>query len=340
MRIGYIFKKVDKKCFYVITLVLSLSNFVHGQNIRTKDGVLIGKRDELFYSCKQIFDKDIASHNYKGNLISKEICDCLLDSLIPMFNYNELQSASKNLNLDLLFENPHNSNKTCQCLNKFYMNLEVRSCVGDFLNNSAEGESLSYEQAVNFCSCYIPKLYASGFSYKDDKDVENQNSPFYNEIFLPCLNSVLQGNLNNDSFNSYIPNDILGGGSISKIKLIDYLGQGFKLKIIINGISQYFLFDTGASIMIINSETERQLIKNGALKKSNYLEEKEFTLADGSTVLAQVVKINNVVIGDYTVNNVQCAIVKNGSLLCGKGFLDKFQKWHLDKENLNLTLYK
>jgi clan AA aspartic protease (TIGR02281 family) len=337
---NYIFKKASLKLFCVIALLLSLSNFIQAQNVRTKDGVLIGKRVELMESCKQIFDKDIESYSYKGNLNSNEICNCILDSLVPMFNYSELQSASKKLNLDILFENPHNSNKKCQCLNKFYMNLEISSCVRDFTNDSSDGESLTYQQSVNFCSCYIPKLYASGFSYQDDKDVENENSPFYNEIFLPCLNNVVKSDFKNESFNNYVPNDILGGGEISKIQLTDYLGKGFKLKIIINGISQYFLFDTGASIMMINGETERELIKMGALKRSNYLEKKEFSLADGSIVLGQVVKLDNVVIGDYTVNNVQCAIVKNGSLLCGKGFLDKFQKWHLDKENLNLILYK
>lgn len=334
------FNEANKKCFHVIVLILSLSNFVHAQNIKTKDGVFIGSRDELIAPCIKIIDDALANYKYKPNIDSKEFCNCILDSIFPMINYNELDQAGKNIDLAGLILKYKDSFRSCQCLKSININLGISSCVGNYLNYSIGDENFSLEQAINFCYCYVPKLYESGNTYKDENDIDDKNSPFYNEIFLPCLNNVLKGSLKNDSLNSYVPNDILGGGSISKVQLTDYLGKGFKVKIIINGISQYFLFDTGASIMMINSETERELIKNGALKKSNYLEKQEFIIADGSKVLGQVVKLNNVVIGDYTVNNVRCAIVKNGSLLCGKGFLDKFQKWYLDKEKLNLILYK
>ena len=66
----------------------------------------------------------------------------------------------------------------------------------------------------------------------------------------------------------------------------------------------------------------------------------EYTLANNQTVKGNMVKVDNIVIGDYTLNNVVIAIIDEGSLLCGKSFLDKFKKWEIDRQNNVLILYK
>ncbi len=76
------------------------------------------------------------------------------------------------------------------------------------------------------------------------------------------------------------------------------------------------------------------------MKKEDYLSKTEYTLANNKTVKGQKIKVNNIVIGDYTLNNVIIAIIDEGSLLCGKSFLDKFKKWEIDKQNNVLILYK
>jgi len=57
-------------------------------------------------------------------------------------------------------------------------------------------------------------------------------------------------------------------------------------------------------------------------------------------VIGQEVKVDNITIGDYAVDNVVIAIIDEGALLCGKSFLDKFKKWEIDKQNKFLILYK
>jgi predicted aspartyl protease len=79
---------------------------------------------------------------------------------------------------------------------------------------------------------------------------------------------------------------------------------------------------------------------NGVLKKENYLNKTEYTLANNQKVKAQMVKLDNVIIGDFTLNNVIIAIIDEGSLLCGKSFLDKFKNWEIDKQNHVIILYK
>jgi predicted aspartyl protease len=53
-----------------------------------------------------------------------------------------------------------------------------------------------------------------------------------------------------------------------------------------------------------------------------------------------MVKLDNVIIGDYTINNVVVAIIEDGVLLCGKSILDKFKKWEIDQNNKLLILFK
>ena len=82
------------------------------------------------------------------------------------------------------------------------------------------------------------------------------------------------------------------------------------------------------------------LFRSGILKEDNYLEKTHYSLANNQTVSAQKIKINNVNIGDYTVNNLTVAILDEGSLLCGKSFLDKFSRWEINKEEKVIILYK
>ena len=57
-------------------------------------------------------------------------------------------------------------------------------------------------------------------------------------------------------------------------------------------------------------------------------------------VTHQLVRLKNVKIGDYILNNVIAAIIDEGSLLCGTGLLNKFRKYELINDEGILILYK
>jgi clan AA aspartic protease (TIGR02281 family) len=122
--------------------------------------------------------------------------------------------------------------------------------------------------------------------------------------------------------------------------LVNYYEQGYKVKISIDGISKYYLLDTGASNLIINRDVERDLLINGSLTKKDYLGTELYSLANNQNVTAQLVRLNNIKIGEYVVNNVTAAIIDDGSLLCGIGLLEKFRKWELDNGEEMLILYR
>ena len=52
------------------------------------------------------------------------------------------------------------------------------------------------------------------------------------------------------------------------------------------------------------------------------------------------IKIKEIEIGDYIINDVVIGIIDEGALLCGISFLDLFKKWEIDKDSNSLILYK
>ena len=233
---------------------------------------------------------------------------------------------------DYIFEDSGNS--------ETQRKYSIKSCVKEILDAPENNDLWTKKLAEEYCECAMDKLFSKGYTYKDIQEIEDENSESFNEIAMPCISLVLGDNPEFKSSNTYNINDIEGDKYRSFIPLVDYLGQGYKIKISISGVSKYYLFDTGASDLIIDRDTERELLLNGVLKRGNYLGKTQYTTANNQIMEAQMVKVNNITIGDYTIGNVVISVVDEVSLLCGKSFLDKFYKWEIDKQNKVLVLYK
>jgi clan AA aspartic protease (TIGR02281 family) len=340
-------------------LLLIITNVVPclGQIVKSNDGVSLGERSEIISACTKGTDKQMMNINGL-EIESHKYCTCICDNLIPTINSWEMEKYMKENKVMELFTKGKNLEILLKCLegnHKFYddykfepdknnpelqKKLGIKQCVNEIINDDEWKDTWTKELAEEYCDCAINKLLSAGSSYKDILQIENENSLTFNEIAFPCLSETLKTKEGFKSSSSYNVNDIKGGSYLSLIPLIDYLGNGYKVKITIAGVSRYYLLDTGASDMIIDRETERELLLNGVLKRENYLSKTEYKLANNQVVKGQKVKVDNVVIGDYTLNNIVIAIIDEGSLLCGISFLDKFKKWEIDKEKNVLMLYK
>jgi clan AA aspartic protease (TIGR02281 family) len=319
----------------------------------------MGKRTDLIKSCIDAAAEQ--DFNIKGmSFDAKSYCYCFIDKLTPnVYSWEIINAMKKGDIIDLITEDK-NWKILKECLapsiefsdDLKYSDLDfgeyeekaiafmVKTCVDDFFSDQELSELFTMEEVATYCSCALLKLIISGFSLSDIQSIENVDSEIFNEISLECLNDLLLSVGLAQSNNSYVAEDIIGRSYSSQVPLIDYLGKGFKLKISINGITKYFLFDTGASDLVIDTETERELLLNGTLKRENYIGKMQYELANKDIVTGHLVLLNNVSIGDYKVNNVVAAIIEKGSLLCGKSFFDKFRKWEVDFKNKTVTLYK
>lgn len=340
----------------IVFLTLTLANNLFSQNLYTKDNVDIGERSVFIETC--ITGANQRFINVNGiEIDAYSYCSCMGDNLIPSITSTELMDAIQNNKVAELVTNETNFGILMNCvennielkddykfndapLNDITQKVAITVCVQEILSDPENLEFWTPELANQYCDCAISKIYALGYTYKDILELELEDGASFNEIVVPCINDIVSLFDALDFSNTYIPSDIIGSKTSSKVELTDYLGQGYKVKISMNGVTKYYLLDTGASDLIINEEVERELIKNGTIKDGSYVGFNTYAMANNEEIEARVVLVDNIKIGDYTLNNVYVAIIDNGALLCGTGLLDKFKKWEVNKENKLLILYK
>ncbi len=287
----------------------------------------------------------------------EKYCSCVVDEIVPTLYSSEFEKAVKEGSVMNLLLEDDNFIKIAECVHnntivdesfsfsnvdydELSIKMVIEQCVIE-LNKDPELQNiLTKELAEDYCKCMYAKLIENGITYEELIEIENENGIAFNEVAVPCLNEILEDMDPPVSTNTYNKLDIKGINYSSEVQLSDYLGQGYKLKISIDGITNYYLFDTGASGFVINRNLERELLLNETLNRDDYIGKEYYSMANGDIIEAQLVKINNVKIGSYVVNNVVAAILGDGALLCGKGLLDKFRKWEVDMENEILILYK
>lgn len=331
--------------------------FIEEPSRKTKDGINLGDRTDFISDCiKSVNKKSINMRGFEINTIN--YCGCTYDNLLPTLYSDEIKAALKNKSIDNLLSSDKNLKILMDCLKnnsiidpkiKFTepndstgtaKKFAISTCVKGILEDSIRSKTWTQKNAETYCTCAVENLYAKGYSFVDIEHNANENNKLYNEIVAPCFNLAVKDGTKNANLTEYRPEDIIGNVFSSKVLLLNYLNQGYKIKISINEKIKYYVFDTGASDITINRDFERELLLSGALTKESYLGTEYYTLANGQQVKVQLVRLNNVKIGDYTVNNVIAGISEGNTLLCGKGFLDKFRKWKFDTEDNSLTLFK
>lgn len=339
---------------FTFLLISFINNICNGQNLVSKDGLVLGKKSDFFNACvKGVKNEFVKINDIEVN--SENYCTCLMDNFIPNINSKYLiQAVNDNKLNELILQDEYfhffsdcidnnikiNDKYRFENQDEIVTELSIKNCVNEILNDTSLIYIFTPQLAKKYCECSIEKLYNSNYSFKDLKDIENLNSITYNELIVECFNEILKNNSNFSFSNNYSINDIIGDKDSSVIKLIDYLGKGYMLKLSIGNISKYYLFDTGSSDLLINKEMESILIENGSLKKENYLEEIKLKLANNQIVTGRKVKVDKIIIGDYQVNNIIITIIEEGTLICGRSFLDKFKKWEIDNDKKILILYK
>jgi predicted aspartyl protease len=92
-----------------------------------------------------------------------------------------------------------------------------------------------------------------------------------------------------------------------------------------------FVVDSGATDVSIPADVVMTLMRTGTLAKSDFLGEKTYVLADGSTVPSQTFRIRSLKVGSKVLQNVSGSVASvEGSLLLGQSFLSRFKSWSVD----------
>jgi len=322
----------------------------------SKDGILLGKKNELVTNCITNFfletnitiREDSETYNNK-----KKLCECMITTMTKHLNFDEIGSITDNtLKIeDVVYKKGNEAIlkdfKNCSgiLLNSLDSNFDISK--GGFDDNFLLGCESTMNESYNadsevinshlYCECLKNETNKRGLKVSL-KDLKDENSVVFNELIVNCVNKpgVIKNKENNTN-----ENDVLGSNNFEYLPIIN-LNEINKVKISFGSISKYFIIDSGASNITISSSFERELLLEGVIKKENYLDDEDFSTADGSIITCKVILLNNINIGGFLVNNVKIAVVKNdkSDLLLGKSLLNKFKKWSIDNQKSLLYLEK
>lgn len=116
----------------------------------------------------------------------------------------------------------------------------------------------------------------------------------------------------------------------------------YELQASLNDVAGKFIFDTGASGIVINGSFYNRLERSGQLTRNDYRGAVQSIIADGSVVTGSLYNIRTLKAGNLTLRNVQVTVMPqaNAGMLIGQTFLAKFGKVTLDFDNSRLILEK
>lgn len=108
----------------------------------------------------------------------------------------------------------------------------------------------------------------------------------------------------------------------------------------VNGLPLDFVYDTGASTVLISLAEAIFMFKNGLLTEKDIVGGTKFGTADGSIHEGTIVNLKRLQIGDLTLSNVQANVVHNmnAPLLLGQSALSRLGKIVFDYSNSTLTI--
>jgi hypothetical protein len=106
-----------------------------------------------------------------------------------------------------------------------------------------------------------------------------------------------------------------------------------------NTLQLEFVLDSGAADVSIPADVVLTLVRTKTLTKSDFMGQKVYALADGSTVPSQTFRIRSLKVGDLEIQNITGSVADvKGSLLLGQSFLSRLGKWSIDNQRQVLVI--
>ena len=245
-----------------------------------------------------------------GNYSRKEIL--IFDGLFEngYIKQGKLYNSNGSIEFDGLFENGYIKQ------GKLYNSNGNIEFDGLFENgNIKQGISYNESGVKEYDGSWVS---SDGYLLKDGKGIEYFNGIGYKTNYKNGVEII----------NQYDPNDIQGTSSdLIEINLeTRENGTNELISISIHGLSSIkkYIFDTGAETFDISPTMEKYLLDNNFINSEDYLTPR---MSSGfrydDKILSRRVKISNIKIGNYIVNNVVATINNSDDdpLLCGRALL-------------------
>lgn len=347
-----------KKIIWLLLIVFLLKcNIIYSQkenredNLYSKDNILLGKKIDIIKNCANTYfenNKNLKLSDKSDTFKNKyDFCECYVTTIANNFTSNEINGfndGSLNFEQEYLKRNDTILNSALlKCTKLIAKNIDgdsnmksfgIEDCVKYYNNFHKDlGKEIDFQV---FCECVNKKENSLDIKTTIN-EINDSNSVIRNELLIDCANKSKISNLSNNEINH---NDVLSNFNYENIPIIQN-NKLNKIKISFGKISKYFTIDSGATDSSISVILEKELLLQGVIKKQNYIEDGFYEIADGKVIRCKKVKLNNVKIGNFIVNNVTISIRKTGvDLLLGNSFFSKFKNWTINNNEHILYLEK
>lgn len=101
-----------------------------------------------------------------------------------------------------------------------------------------------------------------------------------------------------------------------------------------------FVVDLGAADVSISPDLFSILLKSGTIKQSDFLDDQNYIMADGSLIKNKVFILKSIKLGEIEIKNVRATVSNslNSPLLLGQAALQKIGKYQIDNEKSLLII--
>jgi clan AA aspartic protease (TIGR02281 family) len=100
-----------------------------------------------------------------------------------------------------------------------------------------------------------------------------------------------------------------------------------------------FTIDSGASDVSIPADVVSTLVRSGTITRDDFIGERTFMLADGTTVPSAEFRIRTLKVGTLILHDVTASLSNaKGGLLLGQSFLSRLSNWSIDNQRHALLL--
>lgn len=312
--------------------------------IRTKEGYKILKRWGMIMNCLKSLHKD------RSDEAAFSVCQCMVDKFDGHFTrkqYNRHTSGGV-INISELIEEDtalKQQIQECYTASGKTVLLQAEGFEEEFVAQCKESlqknteKQLDPEKLDNFCRCQLQMVKEKKLTDAELKALSNPNSLLFYEVMYKCGNPLGNKGDATTEWTTEIAKDIDGPGS-DTIHTLTIDGMTY-VKIRIGSSLQVWLFDTGASDLLINTDMESALKQEQVITPASYRGTGEYEMANGMIDTCRKYVVNGVRIGRYTLNNVMVAVTDKGKrIIAGKGLLNKFSSWSLNNQESMLILNK
>jgi hypothetical protein len=324
---------------FCTSLAVAQDEYIH-----TKEGSRVLKRRQVVFDCLRSLKKD------RTDKTALTICECQADQLERRFTLKQYEKHTKENVIDLagLFASNNGAQKdleACITASGKSILLQAQGAEGSFLEacrKSIQGSSdktFDANRVDQFCQCQLQLVRSKKLSDAEMKTLSNPNSLLFFEMMYRCGDPFADKESTGQPWTSAAAADVTGPEA-DTISVLPLNGMTY-VKVKTGSLVQVWLFDTGASDLLINTETEATLKKEGVLTDSNYLGVGQYQMANGTIDSCRRYRVNGMQIGRFTVNNVVVAVNEKGKrIIVGKSLLNKFRRWSLDNGTNKLLLAK